>query len=336
MHRSRAFCAAAAVLCAAPAAAVQPLDVNLAALGAPSAPIWSTLYQRANPTGAPLDGATAGALASQSIQRYRTLMLQLGLGITSFALEPPTTGGRLGLEVALEGAWAQVKHDDSGTLAPPVGPPVATWPVRGPDPSALRLAAFHVRKPLPWSFEVGARVIYPDQTELAAAQGELRWAVNESWGPLPDFAFRVAYTRLFGQRDLELQVLDVDATVGKKLAVGGSMRITPWASARVSALAARTSPIDFGPASACGAAGCFPDTRPPDLALATVAPFPDLKFRDHRVLRWALGAQLEAAAFSAAAEGSWSDVKSFGPREGLAPTKLPRSLGLALRAGLRL
>jgi len=294
MRRTLAACAAAALLRAAPAAA-GPMDLDLDRIGPPSVP--------------------------GSVARYRSAVLQLGLGLDSFLLEAPTTGGASAFDVALEGAFTPV---EAGVL-----------PTRGPDPGHLRFFAFHVRKPLPHSLEVGARAVYVDQSEMTALQGEVRWAVNENWWVLPDVALRAAYTRLFGQRDLDLRLLDFDVTVGKRLGVGGSLRLTPYGVARVTALAARTAPIDFDPAAGCGAGGCFPDTRPPgQLGPPGVAAFPAMSYGDHRLLRWALGLQLDAASFSLAAEGTFQDIKTFTARPGLELAKIPRALTGALRLAL--
>jgi len=291
MRRTLALCAAIALLRPAPAAA-GPMDLDLERIGAPSVP---------------------GAVA-----RYRSTALQLGLGLDSFLLAAPTTGGASSFDVALEGAVTPVQ---GGVL-----------PARSLDPTQLRLLGVHVRKPLPHSLELGARAIYVDQSEMVALQAEARWVVNESWWLLPDLALRAAYTRLLGQRDLDLHLVDVDATVGKRFGFSG-IALTPYAVGRVTALAARTGLIDFDPA-ACGAAGCFPDTRSPAQLLGTTAAFPAMKFKDHRVVRWALGLQLDAASFSAAAEGTFQDIKTFDTRPGLELVKIPRAITAALRLAL--
>lgn len=297
MRRTLALCAAIALLRAAPAAA-GPMDLDLERIGAPSVP---------------------GAVA-----RYRSTVLQLGLGLDSFLLAAPATGGASSFDVALEGAVTPVQ---GGVL-----------PARSVDPTQLRLFGVHVRKPLPHSLELGARAVYVDQSEMVALQAEARWVVNESWWLLPDLALRAAYTRLLGQRDLDLHLFDLDVTLGKRFGLAG-IALTPYAVGRVTALAARTGLIDFSSTAACGVApgGCFPDNRPstdPSLGAPGVAAFPAMRFQDHRVVRWALGLQLDAASFSAAAEGTFQDIKTFNSRPGLELVKIPRALTAALRLAL--
>ncbi len=328
--RRLALLAAAVLLRAAPAAA-DPLDVNIWQLGAPSAGVWQNLAAYA---GTPITQAQAQQLAGESVARYRLLALQLGLGLTSFMLEDPTSGGRLGFAVGLEGAVAQIKHETASTSGP-TAPILNAWPVRGPQATSLRMSAFHVQKPLPYGVELGGRLIYVDRSQMTAGQVEIRWVVNENWSFLPDFALRGAVTRLIGQRDLELSVIDADAVVGKRFGLLGTLRVTPYGAVRVSAVAARTTPVDFGPtAYTCATSNCFPDTRPPGTALGTIAPFPDMKFRDNRIVRWTLGTKLQASALTLVAEGIFQDIKTFAERDpGVSLVKLPRSYGGSLRLG---
>jgi len=337
MRRTLALCAAAVLLRAAPAAA-DPNDLDLARLGAPLPSIWQVVDGRLRAAGylstPPLSDGDALRLATESQQRYRLTALQLGLALSSAVLEPPTTGGPLTFDVALEGGYAQISHDESGRMAAPFGEVVESWPVRGPRPQGLRLAALHVRKPLPFSFELGGRFVYVDQSQMGAAQAELRWVVNENWWVLPDFALRFAYTRLFGQRDLDLHVVDLDAVVGKRFGMGGSARLTPYGAVRMSLVGARTTPIDFAPTAFCPSA-CYPDARTPkEQVQATSAPFAEMRFRDHRVLRYALGLDLDAGAFRLGLEAGYQASKRFAARTDLDAVTLPSSWSGAFRLGL--
>lgn len=332
MRRTLALCATAAVLRSAPAAA-DPMDLNLEGLGAPAASIWSAI---AADQGVALSPGQADNLARESIQRYRLLVLQLGLGLSSFVLDDATTRGLAGFDMSLEGSAAPIRHPlDKTAGAAPFGPRLSVWPVRGEDPSRLWTGALHVQKSLPYSFLVGARLISLNQSQMAAVQAELKWAVHESYTPLwlPDMALRVAYTRLFGQRDLELNVIDVDAMVSKRFAVAGTMRLTPYGVVRMSSVGAKTSPIDFGPTATCPSGPCFPDSRPPATALATTAPFPDMKFGDNRIFRYAIGGKMAYGALVATIEVDYQPGKLFPRKDQLAAVPLPDSLGFALRAG---
>ena len=60
----------------------------------------------------------ADNLARESIQRYRLLVLQLGLGLSSFVLDDATTRGLAGFDMSLEGSAAPIRHplDNLGAL----------------------------------------------------------------------------------------------------------------------------------------------------------------------------------------------------------------------------
>jgi hypothetical protein len=344
MRRTLALCAAAAALRAAPAAA-DPMDLDLGRLGAPAASVWIAMDAQCRTAGlpacqgAPIGAGLASQLAHESTQRYRLLALQLGLGLTSSALDDATTGGFAGFDVSLEGGATAIRHpmdSAASTATSPFGPSLSVWPVHGEDPSRLWVGALRVRKSLPFSFMVGGKMIYVNQSRMAAAQAELKWAIQESYVPawLPDLALRGAYTRLFGQRDLELNVIDADVILSKRFPVAGTVRLAPYAVARFSWVGAKTPPIDFGPTVTCPGGTCpFPDQRTAAEVLATTVPFPDMKFRDNLVFRWAVGGKLNYGALALAAEFTYQPGKTFQPSGNLAGVLLPDAMGGSFRAG---
>jgi hypothetical protein len=284
-------------------------------------------------------GLSSTALAFGSLQRYRQLVMQLGAAISSPLLSDATTGGALGWSLALEGSTSSVRHTDAPGNNPFGGPQLLTWPVRGDDPTSLRTYALHLQKALPFSVQLGLRGMYLDQSQMAAAQVEVRWAINENYGAyLPDVAVRAAYTRLLGQRDLTLDVLDADLTVGKRFGVGGMLRLTPYGAIRLTAIGAKTGAIDFGPTAngTCGTSNCYPDARTPAQIQATTVPFPDAKFLDHLLYRWTLGGRMAYGSFLLGLELTYQPGKTLKKTEGLPEMPLPESWNGALRLGLEL
>lgn len=342
MRRTLALCAAAIALLRATPAAADPMDLNLARLGAPAPVVWDRLSAYCSTPGngcTPIAGVSSTALAFGSMQRYRQLVMQLGTAISSPLLADATTGGQLGLGVALEAGVASIRHADAAGNNPLGGPDLATWPVRGDDPQSLRTFALHVHKALPFSIDLGGRLIYVDQSQMGAAQGEIRWAVNENYGRwTPDVAVRLAYTRLFGQRDLELNVLDADLTVGKRFGAGGVVQLTPYGALRFTSIGAKTDAIDFGPTAVgpCTPTSCYPDRRTPAQVLATTVPFPDMKFFDNWLYRWTLGGRLTSGSLSLALELTYQPGKTMKQTQGLPATLLPDSWNGAVRLGLEL
>ncbi|HET6923618.1 MAG TPA: hypothetical protein VFI16_10770, partial [Anaeromyxobacteraceae bacterium] len=268
MRRSLALAAiAAAVLRAAPARG-EPLDIdNLLRLGVPSADvICATTPACATPTAQHyLDAAAAR-------QRFAILATQLGLALDSFILAPAGTVGHSGFEFAFEAAYAPAKFDRALFAG--------ASPFRSRLPGSFVLPSFHVRKALPYSFEVGGRAVYLDQSTHFATQLEAKWALNEGIEYAPDVAVRAAVTRLFGVRDLDLGVYSLDAMLGKRFGIGGVLSLTPYGAVRFSWLWARSDSIQYG------------DPTDPAAALGTAGAFPELSAGAHRFTRFALGLRM--------------------------------------------
>jgi hypothetical protein len=180
--------AAVLALAAAPPARAEPLDLDLARLGAPDPDVWTSV------AGGTVD---ANALARESRQRFAILSSQMALALSSAILQPASTTGYAGFDVGLEVASVPVDPGAVGA-AVPAGFSNRAWPTRASQPDLIHLPSIHVRKALPFSFELGGRMIYLAQSSYYAAQGEAKWALNEGFERLPDVAVRVAYTRLFG------------------------------------------------------------------------------------------------------------------------------------------
>jgi hypothetical protein len=325
MRRSLGLVALVLAARAAPALA-DPLDFDLERLGAPTTAVWDEIAKRH-----PALTIDSAALATSSRQRFALLSTQLGLALSSFVLAPASTTGQLGYEIDLETAYAPVSSKAVGVQLPELS--AGAFPVRSAPPSFLLLPAVHVRKSLPSSVELGGRAIYLNQSQLTAAQAEVKWAVNEAWWYLPDFAVRGALTHLFGQRDLDLTTADLDLMVGRRFGVGGVVNLTPYAAFRLTWVGASSDRIDFAPSPVD-----FPDQRPPAQVVATQAAFPELKMSQHLFPRYTVGVRLVAAAVSIAAEGCYFAGKTFtGPAgdETRYPTfAVPSSFSASGKVGL--
>ena len=294
MRRSLALAAAAASALHAAPARGEPLDASLARLGTPDA----TVLCRTTP-GCATPGATEFAAAADARQRFAIATTQLGLAVDSFILAPANTVGHSGFEFTFEAAYAPTSFDPALFAG--------HSPFKGEPPSSFLLPAFHVRKALPYSFEVGGRGIYLNQSTQFATQVELKWAINEGIDYAPDVAVRAVVTRLWGVRDLDLGVYGLDALVGKRFGVGGVMSLTPYGAARLTWLWAKSDPIQYG------------DASDPTTAAATTASFPELSASAHRFWRFALGLRMIYSALTVSVEGTYTLAKTF---DGPAPAAL--------------
>jgi hypothetical protein len=279
MSRLLAPALAAALALPAAASAAEPLDLDLARLGAPDPAVWR--YR----------GVTANAdqLASDAKVRFGILSSEMALALSSALLQPASTTGHSGFDFELEGAYVAVHPTDVGGA----DPALSNWPTHSMTPHELFLPSFHVRKALPFSLELGGRMIYLSQSSYFAAQVEGKWALNEGFDVLPDVAVRLAWTELFGQRDWNLGVGDVDLMVSKRWGVNAVTSFTPYAAARFSFVRASTDAIAFVPPAA-GA--------PATDAVLGAAAFPTLRSGFYRTT---LGLRMTAYAVSMAAETTY-------------------------------
>jgi hypothetical protein len=280
----RTLALAIAVLLPA-AALAEPLDIDLGQLGAPDPGVW---------TYAGFNGSAAGA-ANDAKARFGMLASDLALAFTSTLLTPGSTTGHSGFDIAFEGGYAQTHVNAvgtaTGTYATASGPvtfgPRDYWPTPGMKPHELFVPGIRIRKALPFSFELGARFKYLSQSSLYAGQLETKWAFFEGDRILPDFALRIAYTRIVGARTLNLGATDFDFIVSKRWGVLGVVGLTPYGALRFTYMRASSDPIVFFPNATSGTQG------------ERTASFPSLTTT---FFRPTLGLRMTAYALSLAAE----------------------------------
>jgi hypothetical protein len=319
MRRPLALLAAVLALAAPTARAGQPLDMDITLLGPPSTAIW----ERAGAT-----PAEATQLAAEARTRFAMLSSQLALSISSALLEPAATVGHSGFAFDLEAAYTTVSHEVVGTSTFPAPPATAAfprdaWPTRTLTPSGLLVPSFHVRKSLPFSLEMGGRVLYLSQSSYVAAQINGKWAVQEGYARIPDVALLAAYTIFLGQKDLNLSTTDLTLLVSKRFGVSAVSSLTPYLAARYLLMQASSDPIVFAPAG-------LPASAPPQTMVESAASFPWLRRSFYRTT---LGARLTAAATTMALEVTWFGGGRYQASADYAEYSLPSSLAGAFKLG---
>jgi hypothetical protein len=316
--------AAAVLTLGATAARAEPLDVNLAKLGAPDPQVWIALGAAQSPA-QDLTGQ-AVQLSAEAKQRFAIFSNELALAMSSALLQPGSTTGHSGFDVAFEGTYSQV-HGSAVGSAPPLGFTNQPWATTSTAPSSLIGTGFHVRKAFPFSIEMGGRLTYLSQTSYVAAQGEAKWALNEGFDYIPDIAVRAAYTRLFGQRELNLDATDLDLLVSKRWGVSSVTSFTPYVAARFTFVTASSERLDFGPFRSGGATG-------PNDQYGTFAAFPRLRMNLYRTT---LGVRMTANLVSLALEGTYfSGAKHAGNATPPAGDYPDFELASSFSAGFRL
>ena len=183
----------------ASAAFADPYDFRISDLGNPS--------------------PTAGAFNAKpsANANFRVFARQLGAALTSVNLTPSETLGHSGFAFS-----AELSVVDFGTQI--VKLPTENRDFRGP----MLIPSMHVRKGLPFSFEIGARGAWIEKSRMGAGTLEFKWAVNEGFTYLPDIAVRGNITKLLNSRDFDVTAGGLDLSVGKQFALGGMVTLTPY------------------------------------------------------------------------------------------------------------
>ncbi|PTL78572.1 hypothetical protein [Vitiosangium sp. GDMCC 1.1324] len=212
---------ALAVLVCGPAAYADRNDfTQITKLGNPSA------YSNSNQT------EFSKGFNEEANGNFRAFARTFAAVMTSVNLMPPETLGHAGFSVNAELSVIGL-------------PSSVILPTERPQTDSLLLPSVHIRKGLPFSLELGARVGWIDRSSMYAATGELKWAVNEGFTWLPDVGVRAHVTRLMGNRDFDLTAAGLDVGVGKQFPLGGMITLTPYGGLDLVGVMASSETIDF-------------------------------------------------------------------------------------------
>jgi hypothetical protein len=327
--RRLAFLATAVLAAtAAPAARGESLDLDLTRLGPPDSAVWGNVIAAGGGT-APAQ-AVLDQYAKDSKQRFALLSTEMALAMSSALLRPASTTGYSGYAIDLEAAFAEVHPDPIGVAT--AGFKSSVWPTASAQPTQLLWPSVHVRKALPFSFEVGGRLLYLNTSNYFAAQGEAAWAINEGFEYVPDFGVRAAYTRMLGVKDWNLSATDLDFLVSMRFAVGGVTSFTPYLATRFTYVSASTARMDFAPCRGApppGSSAACAVAATPDQRSGTQASFPLFSSGFYRTT---LGLRFTTYTVSLAVEGTYFSGASPSVSE-YDGVKIPSSFSGAAKLG---
>lgn len=237
---------------------------------------------------------------SQSNANFQAFARTFGAVISSTNLMPPETTGHAGFTLNAE---------LSVIALPPIGNEdgQVTLPTERPQTDTLLLPSLHIRKGLPFSFEVGARVGWIDRSSMYTATGELKWAVNEGFTWLPDIGVRAHVTRLMGNRDFDLTAAGLDFGVGKQFPLGGMVTLTPYGGIDFVGVVASSDTIDFNQGRSLNSTL---DPADPYAGLKDTNPYREVGLGDHLNQRFYGGVRFIGGALQLGAEVSLSNQGS--------------------------
>ncbi len=158
---------------------------------------------------------------------YEKFMAQYTFGLSPKVMAPAETLGYSGFYMGLEGTLTPVPDADKQDLWAKGTIPANAYP------DVMFMPAVHIRKGLPWSFEVGSTINYLAQSELVGLGGEIKWSLFEGYqhgfrGVLPDIAARGSVMRVLGESDVDLTIIGVDGSISYPFGIGGMVSFTPY------------------------------------------------------------------------------------------------------------
>jgi hypothetical protein len=148
---------------------------------------------------------------------YHQLVKEIGSFAGNKPVHPAKTLGQYGWEFGVDTTIAIVTTwEQNGEPSP--------WARASPDetPQPFQwIPAFHARKGLPFSTEAGLSAGWVGGTRQGVVSGYGRIGVLQDYKPLPDITLQIGYGGYIGNDQLEVGVLDLDATIGTTLGMGG-------------------------------------------------------------------------------------------------------------------
>ncbi len=155
---------------------------------------------------------------------YESFIMEYAYGVSPRILAPAETLGYSGFYMGLE-----------GTLTPRFGS-AALWETGTAADGyvdVMFMPAVHIRKGLPWSFEIGGTLNYLAQSEVVGLGGEIKWSAFEGYkhgfrGALPDLSARGQVMRIMGQTDIDMTIIGVDGSISYPFGIGGMISLTPY------------------------------------------------------------------------------------------------------------
>ncbi|MCP4198071.1 MAG: hypothetical protein GY762_13060 [Proteobacteria bacterium] len=159
------------------------------------------------------------------VSDYETFLAEYAFGLAPNLLSPADTLGYAGFYVGVEGTFSP-RPPGNATL----------WKKATPadgNPELMFVPKIHIRKGLPWSFEIGATFSYLAQSRVVAIGGEIKWSLFEGFhhrwkGALPDVAVRGTVNRIVGQPEIDMTLVGVDGSISYTLGLGGTVTLTPY------------------------------------------------------------------------------------------------------------
>ena len=183
-----------------------------------------------------------------NIADYERFLAEYFFALSPKLMAPADTLGYSGFYMGLEATTVGIPDWDAPSVQED------PWYYgTGPDndkPKTMFVPAIHVRKGLPWSFEIGSSINYLAESEVVGIAGEVKWSLFEGYlhgfrGALPNLAARGSVVRIIGTTDLDVTIVGVDGSISRPFAIGGQITLTPYGGYQYIWTCIRTEPITY-------------------------------------------------------------------------------------------
>ena len=170
-------------------------------------------------------GSTGNCLRTSSNEKgFRSFAGQLGEVMTIKGVAPADTPGVAGFVFQIDRSFNDFDVKTDGAQNPWVLAHTTSEPE-----ASMGTTQIHVRKGLPFSFEVGTVLTLLDDSDLMAVGVEGKWALHEDiFWPLPDLAIHGGVNTLLGSSDLVLTNLQIDALLSLPIGINSVVNLTPF------------------------------------------------------------------------------------------------------------
>lgn len=170
---------------------------------------------------------------------FQTLSKEYSSILAPMHFAPAKTLGEEGFEISVESKMSFSTEDNPGWKATNKNNPngVLTEATGTDDagnktyaaPDLFATIQLHMRKGLPFSFEVEGVFNWLADSEIFYVGAGLRWAVTEGWWFLPDISVRAHAGTVVGAAEISLINVNMDIAISYTWGLGGIVGITPYA-----------------------------------------------------------------------------------------------------------
>jgi hypothetical protein len=226
---------------------------------------------------------------------FTKLVNQYASALAPLAMYPARSTGYGGFQFGLEASFTSIDNAADYWQKGTEGPKDANtgrYGNRNSDPDSwLVLYNAHVRKGLPFGFELGANVGYLSHTSIVSGGADLRFSLLEGFragflGVMPDLSLGAGVRTTTGTSQFSLTVVSADAMLSKPVPVADASIITPYVGYQFLRVFVDSGPIDATPNTDalgyCNYQGQNPTTGQPVCGTAA-APGSTADFNNTRV-----------------------------------------------------